>query len=394
MKLFLLVVLGQILSLFGNAALRFALPLCLLRQTQSSALYGTVTALSMLPALAGMLAGGALADRCRKARLMAVLDLLTTGISIAAAVGLSCLPLLPIVLFTLGSLYALQGLYQPVVRASLPLLLEPHQLVRGNATIQLVDTIDELLGPLLGALLLEHFGLQGLLILCAACFALSAGIELCLHIPHDAPGPGALSLRALAIDLRESAQFLAQQPAVLQLTVLMAVVNLLEVPAFTIGVPVLVVQSLQKSDAALGFVQAVLSAGGICGGILAGMLSARYPLHKGTRLLFSLSGICIALGLAFRFPALQFGSVLIAGFLFMAVAALFNIWYFAQLQRQIPQAQLGRVTACVTALACLTQPVGQAVYGWAFQCCAAHPADVLLAGGVLAFLVLFPFRQR
>ena len=393
MKLFVLVVLGQILSLFGNAALRFALPLCLLRQTQSSALYGTVTALSMLPALAGMLAGGALADRCRKARLMALLDLLTASISVTAAVGLARLPLLPVVLLTLGSLYAIQGLYQPVVRASLPLLLEPHQLVRGNAVIQLVDTVDELLGPLLGALLLEVFGLQGLLMLCAVCFAFSAGMELCLRIPQDVPDPGALSLRILAADLWESAQFLARQPAVLRLTFLMAVVNLLEVPAFTIGVPVLVVQSLQKSDAALGFVQAVLSAGGICGGILAGTLFVRHPIRSGTRLLVSLSGICIALGLAFRFPALQFGSVLVAGFCFMAVAALFNIWYFAQLQRQIPQTQLGRVTACVTVLACLTQPVGQAVYGWAFQRCASHPADVLLAGGVLAFLVLFPLRQ-
>ena len=66
MNTFFLIVLGQIISLFGNAALRFALPLYLLRQTGSAALYGGITALAMLPALAGMLTGGALADRCRK----------------------------------------------------------------------------------------------------------------------------------------------------------------------------------------------------------------------------------------------------------------------------------------------------------------------------------------
>ena len=33
MNTFFLIVLGQIISLFGNAALRFALPLYLLRQT-------------------------------------------------------------------------------------------------------------------------------------------------------------------------------------------------------------------------------------------------------------------------------------------------------------------------------------------------------------------------
>ena len=45
MNTFIFIVLGQIVSLFGNAALRFALPLYLLRQTGSAALYGGITAL-------------------------------------------------------------------------------------------------------------------------------------------------------------------------------------------------------------------------------------------------------------------------------------------------------------------------------------------------------------
>lgn len=348
MNTFILIVLGQIVSLFGNAALRFALPLYLLRQTGSAALYGGITALAMLPALAGMLTGGALADRCRKARLMALLDLVTAGIAAAAAAGLPHLPLLPLVLTVLGSLYAIQGLYQPVVRACLPLLLNGTQLLRGNAVIQLVDTVDELLGPLLGAVLLEHLGIRGLLVLCGCCFALSAGMELCLRIPQDVPSDTKLSVRSLCTDLRESAQFLTGQAAVLRLAAAMAAVNLLEVPALTVGVPVLVVQTLQKSDASLGLVQAVLSAGGI----------------------------------------------LVLGAVFMAVAALFNVWFFAQLQVLVPQAQLGKTTACCTVLACLTQPIGQAAYGIAFQHWAAHPADVLLAAVVLSALVLWLLQTR
>ena len=41
---FTMVVIGQIISLFGNAILRFALPLYLLRKTDSSSLFGAVTA--------------------------------------------------------------------------------------------------------------------------------------------------------------------------------------------------------------------------------------------------------------------------------------------------------------------------------------------------------------
>ena len=46
---FALVVIGQIISLFGNAILRFALPLYLLRETGSSTLFGVVTACSFAP---------------------------------------------------------------------------------------------------------------------------------------------------------------------------------------------------------------------------------------------------------------------------------------------------------------------------------------------------------
>ena len=56
----------QIVTLFANAALRFALPLYLLRKTGSAALYGGITAAALVPMLAGTLYGGILADSCRK----------------------------------------------------------------------------------------------------------------------------------------------------------------------------------------------------------------------------------------------------------------------------------------------------------------------------------------
>ena len=42
----------QIVTLFANAALRFVLPLYLLRKTGSAALYGGITAAALVPMLA------------------------------------------------------------------------------------------------------------------------------------------------------------------------------------------------------------------------------------------------------------------------------------------------------------------------------------------------------
>ena len=79
-KDFILVVIGQIISLFGNAVLRFALPLHLLNVTDSPAMFGAVSALSFLPMLLMSPIGGVLADRINKKKIMAGLDFFTAGL--------------------------------------------------------------------------------------------------------------------------------------------------------------------------------------------------------------------------------------------------------------------------------------------------------------------------
>ena len=83
-KDFTLVLIGQIISLFGNATLRFALPLYLLNLTGSSALYGTVTACAFIPPILLSPIGGMIADRANKRNVMVILDGLT-GILILCA---------------------------------------------------------------------------------------------------------------------------------------------------------------------------------------------------------------------------------------------------------------------------------------------------------------------
>ena len=92
----------QIVTLFANAALRFALPLYLLRKTGSAALYGGITAAALVPMLAGTLYGGILADSCRKQTLLAVLNFITALGLLAAAI---CFRQIPSTAVVLGTLY-------------------------------------------------------------------------------------------------------------------------------------------------------------------------------------------------------------------------------------------------------------------------------------------------
>lgn len=371
----------QIITLFGNAALRFALPLYLLRRTDSAALYGSVTALALVPMLLGTLAGGVLADRCRKQKIMAMLDTVS-AIGMAAAAAMPGVPVTPLVLAALCLLYAVEGLYQPTVQASLPLLLNGAALARGNAVIQLVDTIDELLGPLLGSVLLHTLELRGLLLLCAVCFAVSALWERTLPIPYAPAARSCLRLPPKAL-FRQARQLL-------RLAAVLALFNLAVVPAVTVGVPLLVVRYYAFSDTALAITQSAMSAGGLLGGVLAGAFAKRLSLRRGTAALWCITAVCALLGLAVL-PCVPAAAGYIAvtslAFCMMAAAALFQILLFTAIQAHAPTGQTGRFMSLITVCACLTQPVGQAAFGLLYGRFAALPSAVLFAAAAASVFI-------
>ena len=140
-KDFTLVVVGQIISLFGNAILRFALPLYLLRQTGSPTLFGIVSACSFLPLIFMSLVGGVLADRLNKRNIMVVLDLTTAGVILAYYLLNGILPLVPLIIVFLMLLYGISGTYQPAVQASIPVLLDRALITKGNSIINSVSTL-------------------------------------------------------------------------------------------------------------------------------------------------------------------------------------------------------------------------------------------------------------
>ena len=77
---FTMMIIGQIISLFGNAILRFALPLYVLDATGNAAIFGGILALSMIPTVLLSPIGGVIADRFPRQRIMYVLDFATAAL--------------------------------------------------------------------------------------------------------------------------------------------------------------------------------------------------------------------------------------------------------------------------------------------------------------------------
>ncbi len=154
---FTLMVAGQIISLFGNAALRFALSMAVLDLTGSAALFGVISAISMVPTVLFSPFGGILADRVSKKRIMAALDFTTAGLLLLYALAWGAkAPVLAIAVM-LVALSVIQSFYQPSVQSSIPLLVGEEHLMAANGVTVQVNALSNLLGPILGGLFLRLF---------------------------------------------------------------------------------------------------------------------------------------------------------------------------------------------------------------------------------------------
>lgn len=177
-KDFTLVVVGQIVSLFGNAILRFSLPLYLLKETGSSTLFGIVTACSFLPMIVLSLLGGVLADRLNKRNIMVCLDFLTAGVITVFSWLLGIIPIIPLFITVLMLLYGISGTYQPAVQASIPALVPKEKILSANAIVNQIGALANFIGPIIGGMLYGAFGIVIILKVSVLCFVLSAVMEI------------------------------------------------------------------------------------------------------------------------------------------------------------------------------------------------------------------------
>ena len=394
---FTLVVIGQIISLFGNAILRFALPLYLLRITGSPTLFGIVTACSFAPMVVLSLVGGVLADRVNKRDIMVVLDFSTAALIAIFTLLLDRAPLVPLFIIVLMLLYGISGTYQPAVQASISLLVHPERLTAANAVINQVNTLSNLLGPVLGGVLFSLWGILPILLLSVVCFFISAVMECFIHIPHT-PQPRKAGIFAVARnDLSSCYHFVREErPVFFSVVGIVAFFNLVLTAVMIVGSPILITQTLALSDTLYGLTQGIQALGGLCGGVLASIfathLSARYA-HRWL-MLCTLSVAGMGLALSFSLPTLVSYCIITGmSFLVMLGSTLFMVQIYTIIQTQTPPHLVGKVMAALIALALCGQPIGQALYGVLFDRFSTSPQVVHFGASLSAFLIVLYARH-
>ena len=382
-RAFTLMVVGQIVSLFGNAILRFALSLHVLETTGSAAAFGGVSALAVVPTLLCGPLGGVLADRVPRQVIMWGLDFATAGLTLGYALLFPGGGPLEAAGAMMVLLAAIQALYQPAVQASVPLLAPEGRLAAANGAVSQVQALANLLGPVLGGVLCTWTGLEPLLGVGSACFFASAVMELFLRIPFVRRAGGGSPFATAVRDLGEAGRFLlGERPALAGLAGLAALVNLTLSALLVVGLPYLVNVALALTPLHYSFAEAALSLGSVLGGVLAGPVLARRGVERRLLAEGTLPLLPLAAVLAMGLPApLAYGAALGAVGMAAACAVLFTVAAMTALQRLVPPHLLGKAAAFLAALSTCAMPLGQGLYGLLFDALPCW-AVFLLGGGL------------
>lgn len=377
-KNFSIMIIGQFISLLGNSLQRFALSLYILDKTGSAAVFSVLLSVAILPQILLTPFGGAIADRFSKKKIMVVLDtisgflLLLISILLNQQIGSEIL-LIGILMCIMA---IIQSIYEPAVRAALPVMVVPEQLSQANSIVSAITAVTTLLGPVFAGFLYGFWGIQSIFIINIISFLVSAIMELFLYIQYEKTSFHGGVLATFCRDIKSTAQYLVfEKRSIFYILLLSCALNLFLTPIYTVGIPFLEKIVFGVSDQLYGISEGIIGAGLIIGALLAGPLSKKIPLPKLHVYFVFLTLLILGMG-ATTLPGirsttgvsyLSYGIFTCMGFLFAFILSNVNISFMTYLQLETPQALMGKTMALTGALSTALMPLGQILFGTLYE---------------------------
>lgn len=370
---FLIIVIGQIISLFGNAIQRFSMSLYLLEFTGSTAAFAKILAISTIPYVIFAPISGKIADSVNRKHIMIYLDLFASMV-----VGMYAITLfnnkdsefiVGVVMFLLSICYTL---YSPAVTSAIPQVVSEDKLTSANGIINQVGSIVNFTGPIIAGLLYGLIGIRFVVVLNAISFFVSAVMELFLDIPNINRGDNekiiSLSfIKKSFIDMKKSYIYLkTEKKTIMYIIISYACCNIFLVPILSVVAPYFINVLLNLPSQVYGIVEGISVLGMILGGLWISLKPNKFFIQRVHKTYYPMiigSTIIAILGVI---DINKYGSALIfaIGSMFIMFSlALSNVLTLTFIQKEVDYNILGRTMAFSNAVATISVAPGQLLFG-------------------------------
>ena len=430
-KNFIIIVIGQIISLFGNAIQRFSMSLYLLEFTGSAATFANILAISTIPYIIFAPIAGMLSDKVNRKKIMVYLDffcsILIGGYAFILLKGRDHELIVATVMFILSICYTLYG---PAVTASIPQVVEEDKLTSANGIINQVGSVVNFVGPIFAGVLYGLVGIKAIVIINAVSFLLSAIMELFLEIPdvktevkvdkecneiykmnveyeinkineevikkENIKEEKIFSLTFIKnsfIDMKNSFIYLKKEKKIiLGIIASYALCNIFLVPILSIIAPYFINIFLGLPSQVYGVVEGICVLGMILGGLWITLKPKMFSIKK---VHYTYFPMIIGITVMSTLTSIKASNYALAalfaigGMAIMLSLSLSNVLTLTFIQKEVPQDMLGRVSAFSVAVATISVAPGQLLYGQIIEL--GIPIGLIMFMTVLASIGLLFF---
>ncbi|HXD12080.1 MAG TPA: MFS transporter, partial [Anaerolineales bacterium] len=179
MKTFLVIWVGQLISILGSGLTSFALGVWIFSQTGKATPFALTILFGNLPRILLLPVAGSLADRWNRRWVMILSDtgnaLVTISVFVLLLFGnLQFWHIYLIV--TLGSIFS--AFQEPAYSASVTMLVPKKDLSRANGMIQMGQALEMVVTPIIAGVLFVAIGLSGILVIDFVTFLFAVGALL------------------------------------------------------------------------------------------------------------------------------------------------------------------------------------------------------------------------
>jgi MFS family permease len=271
MQQFTIVWFGQLASLFGTAATRFALLIWAYNQTEE------VTTLALLGFCSYILYvvvspfAGVWVDRLDRRRVMVVADL-----------GAGLMTLIMLALYSSGNLQiwhlyvaeALTGGFEafqrPAYTAATTTLVPKEQYGRTSAMRSLAYNASHMFAPFFAGLMLKAFDINGVMLVDLATFGIAITTLLIVRIPRPAASADGEAARGERFwsQVGYGFRYIYRRPGLLWLLFVFVVMNFIASLTWFSVMPAMILARTGSDELALASVQTALGVGGVIGGLV------------------------------------------------------------------------------------------------------------------------------
>ena len=367
-KNFVLLILGQLTSLFGNFILKLALSMYVLEVTGSAAIFAGILSIAAIPTIVLSPLGGILADR---RNIMVALDGLTGMSVLCAALLLSERNALTVISVLLVVLSVLGAFETPTVQACIPTMLQGDNIMKGNAVANQAASLSYLMAPMIGGVLYALFGLKPVMYASVVCFFITALFECFIKLSYQHLESQGEILSIVKQDFLSSMQYISkEQSSIAKMLFLTAFSRFFVMGITIVGLPFIVRTVLGLNARYYGAAESSLAVAVIIGSVAAGLLAEKMKIHRLAVLLASMGVFLIPAGIVFLCPAdsiIKYAVILVSFCGMQIVISMFSIFAVSLIQQSTPNHLIGKVMAYTSTVTLCVQPIGQIVYGFLFD---------------------------